>query len=281
MLLSEMINDVLTRSGVTPTDKDLIALVANPSLQIEVPDAISSTVNSLVSIEQAKNHPALKSHYYGASLTPVEKELEKTMDELGFTDDQKASVLSTKTTYEKFPIMREKINEIIQERAKASGSGSQKAADEIKVLNAKLAEMTTVHQSEVANIRNEYIREKTEDKLAAMMAGYSYTDAIPATIAPITAKNLLADELSKVKAKIKLDNGSLSLVSSDDESIGYFENNKPVTLKDFMDRTVSPLLKKNDNSGNGGQGNGGGQHTNNHVVDMINADIQSLRASKV
>lgn len=285
MLLSELLTDVLTRSGVSASDQALIEFIGKAELQIEVPEPLTANAHNLISIEAAKNHPALKSHYYGASLTPVEKEIEKLMDSLEFSDEQKAAILGTKSTYEKFPLIAEKLKETIEAKSKKSGT-SATATDELNKLVARIAEMEKLHQSEVKTLNDNFTLERINERIASTLGGYNFTDALPREIAIKTAQNIISENLANKKAKIKLNNNSLELANGEDDTLPYFENNKPVSFKDFVDRSVADLLKKNNgnpapnpapNPNPNPQPSGGSDWLNN----SINSDLEALRASRI
>lgn len=283
MLLSELLTDVLTRSGVSASDQALIEFINKKELQFEVPETLTAGTNNLISIDQAKNHPALKSHYYGASLTPVEKEIEKLFDALEFTDEQRSSILGTKSTYEKFPLLTDQIKAIIETKSKKS-AGSDTAKEEINKLLETIKTMTSTHQNELKTLNDSFASEKTNDSIKSVLSGYNYTDAISRDIAIKTAHNILTESLQAKKAKIKLDNGNLTLVNSDDDSLPYFENNKPITFKDFADRSVADLLKKSGGTPPATPANPNqppAPPTNNWLADQVSSDLASLRASKV
>lgn len=288
MKLSELINNTLISAGIPADDPNLKTLLADPALSAnDIPAEWVSAANNIMTLETAKYNPAIKSHFYGAALSPVEKELANLMDAYGFTDEDKAEIAATKSTFAKIPVLKAKLDAVIEARAGANGNDTKKYTDQIQALNRQILEAKSEAQRQIDTAQQTMTQEKLNLYMDNILNSYNYTESIPKEVAKISARTLTEQTLAAKKAKVVLENGGLKLVSSEDEALPYMENNQPVDFRSFLDKIVGDnrLLRTDNGQGGQGQSNAGGGNqgggTANSVVDaFLDQQLEALKRNR-
>ena len=245
--VGEFINAALIKAGVAPDNEFLKKILTNAELTKEtVPDELVSQFNStLLTIDQAKTNYDLKNHFYGAALAPVNKELQNLATAFELSDEEIAEINGVKSTFERIPLLQNKLNAAIQKKAAASGGDKGKHAEEIVRLNAEIAAAKAEKDNATREISSRYENQILDMALNNFMNQYSYTEAIPKDVAAMTARNIFDQTVTSKRAKYKLVNNELTLVNADDESLPFMQENQPVQFKAFVDKIVADnkLLK--------------------------------------
>jgi len=240
MKISELLNNILINAGLPSDDAELKRILAMPALnQDDVPQNWESLTNNILTVETAKYNPQIKSHFYGAALNPVEKELQNLMEAYEFNDDDKIEIQNVKSTFAKIPLLKEKLDNIVAKKAMSSGSDSRKYADQIQQLNAEILKVKNDAKKQVEEIESNRLNQIQQLYFDNLLGSYNYTENLPKDVAIISAKTLTANYLKDRGGKIKLNDGKLEIVNADDEALPYMENNQPLTLKALTDKIVA------------------------------------------
>lgn len=240
MKLSELLNNVMIAAGIPGDDENLKKLLGNPALnQDDIPANWEQASSNIMTVDTAKYHPAVKSHFYGAALNPVETELQKLMEAYEFGDEDKAEFTGIKSTYQKIPLLKEKIDALMTKKATANSGDSKKYADQISQLNAEIVKIKQEAQRQVQEVESKRINELKELHIDSMLNGYNYIKTLSKDVAKVSAKTLMNQYLDSKGAKVKIENGKLALVNAQDEALPYVENNQPVEFKSLLDRIVA------------------------------------------
>lgn len=240
MKLSELLNNVMIAAGIPGDDENLKKLLGNPALnQDDIPANWEQASSNIMTVDTAKYHPAVKSHFYGAALNPVETELQKLMEAYEFGDEDKAEFTGIKSTYQKIPLLKEKIDALMTKKATANSGDSKKYADQISQLNAEIVKIKQEAQRQVQEVESKRINELKELHIDSMLNGYNYIKTLSKDVAKVSAKTLMNQYLDSKGAKVKIENGKLALVNAQDEALPYVENNQPVEFKALLDRIVA------------------------------------------
>lgn len=240
MKLSELLNNVMIAAGIPGDDENLKKLLGNPALnQDDIPANWEQASSNIMTVDTAKYHPAVKSHFYGAALNPVETELQKLMEAYEFGDEDKAEFTGIKSTYQKIPLLKEKIDALMTKKATANSGDSKKYADQISQLNAEIVKIKQEAQRQVQEVENQRINELKDLHIDSMLNGYNYIKTLSKDVAKVSAKTLMNQYLDSKGAKVKIENGKLALVNAQDEALPYVENNQPVEFKSLLDRIVA------------------------------------------
>lgn len=258
MKLSELLNNMLITAGVQSDDAELKKILALPALnQDDIPPTWEGLSNNILTVETAKYNPQIKSHFYGAALNPVEKELQNLMDAYEFGDEDKVEIQNVKSTFAKIPLLKEKLDNIVAKKAVSTGSDSKKYADQIQQLNAEILKIKNEAKKQIEEIENNRIDQIQQLYFDNILGSYNYTENLPKDVALISAKTLTSNYLKEKGGKIKLVDGKLELVNANDEALPYMENNQPVSIKNITDKIVAEnkLLMINNQSANAQQQN--------------------------
>lgn len=258
MKLSELLNNMLITAGVQSDDAELKKILALPALnQDDIPPTWEGLSNNILTVETAKYNPQIKSHFYGAALNPVEKELQNLMDAYEFGDEDKVEIQNVKSTFAKIPLLKEKLDNIVAKKAVSTGSDSKKYADQIQQLNAEILKIKNEAKKQIEEIENNRIDQIQQLYFDNILGSYNYTENLPKDVALISAKTLTSNYLKEKGGKIKLVDGKLELVNANDEALPYMENNQPVSIKNITDKIVAEnkLLMINNQSANTQQQN--------------------------
>lgn len=287
--VGEFINAALIKAGVAPDNEFLKKILTNAELTKEtVPDELVSQFNStLLTIDQAKTNYDLKNHFYGAALAPVNKELQNLATAFELSEEEIAEINGVKSTFERIPLLQNKLNAAIQKKAAASGGDKGKHAEEIVRLNAEIAAAKADKDNLTNQIKSEYENKILDMALNNFMNQYSYTEAIPKDVAAMTARNIFDQTVTSKRAKYKLVNNELTLVNADDESLPFMQENQPVQFKAFVDKIVADnkLLKTAAPTPPTPPVRGGGNpdpkalpNATNNMLEKMAKDLQSAKA---
>ena len=288
--VGEFINAALIKAGVAPDNEFLKKILTNAELTKEtVPDELVSQFNStLLTIDQAKTNYDLKNHFYGAALAPVNKELQNLATAFELSDEEIAEINGVKSTFERIPLLQNKLNAAIQKKAAASGGDKGKHAEEIVRLNAEIAAAKAEKDNATREISSRYENQILDMALNNFMNQYSYTEAIPKDVAAMTARNIFDQTVNSKRAKYKLVNNELTLVNADDESLPFMQENQPVQFKAFVDKIVADnkLLKTATPTpppapparGGGGNDPKSIPAATNNMLEKMAKDLQSAKA---
>lgn len=252
MKISELLNNLLITAGVQSDDAELKKLLGNPALnQDDIPQQWENLSNNILTLETAKFNPTIKSHFYGAALNPVEKELQNLMDAYEFSDDDKMEIQNVKSTFSKIPLLKEKLDNIVAKKANSTGSDSKKYSEQIQALNAEILKIKNDAKKQIEDIENNRISEIQQLYFDNLLSSYNYTESLPKDVAMISAKTLTSNYLKEKGGKIKLVDGKLEVVNANDESLPLMENNQPVSIKTITDKVIADnklLMINNSNN---------------------------------
>ena len=233
-------------------------------------------------METAKYNPQIKSHFYGAALNPVEKELQNLMESYEFGEEDKLEIQNIKSTFAKIPLLKEKLDNIVAKKTGASGNDSKKYSDQIQALNAEILRVKGEAKKQLEEIESKRVTEIQDLYFDNLLSSYNYTDNLPKEVAKLSAKTLTSNYLNSKGAKIKMVNGKLELVNANDEALPFIENNQPVEIKTITDKVIADnkLLMINNQSANQNPANPvfsqQSGHSNNSNL-FLQQQLESLR----
>ncbi|MBA3830069.1 MAG: hypothetical protein H0X33_14100 [Taibaiella sp.] len=241
--MGSFIGELMKKAGVDPTLEIYKGFFTHPQLEaIEVTDEVLKAIdNNLISLAAAKNnHTDIKNHYTKQALDGIDKSLDDLMNELELDDATKNQVLVERSTYKKPAALIKVIKQL--ETAKATASAPDKAA-----INKQLEELHAqikVEKDNSVKAKNDYDRQLSEFKKEIKVSGlYANEKTVLDTLDPEarnTAINVLINKaLQDNNAKITFDENN-NLVLTKNDGTNYFgDNNQQVTPKQFVEQTLS------------------------------------------
>jgi hypothetical protein len=261
--LGKLLVELLTNAGFDANDDALRDLVTS---DIPVPDEASAALkNNLMTLETAKNNMELKKFYHAQALNAVDTELEDWISIYG-DPSVKELIKGEKSSYKRMKLTLDKVREL--ESAKASGSKDpdlekklEKYREDIKGLNAQLAKLPQEHQTALESARTQAENQILQFALSAELGSKNYANADLPNIE--IAQTLISKRLESIGAKLIRDGNNIKLVQSEDPSMAYIKDNKPLSFGSFADSVLgeSKMLKVTNPD------TGGGKNDFKHIPD--------------
>jgi hypothetical protein len=216
-------------------------LLAIPSEQFEIPDDCAAALeNKLFTEDAAKNNQAIKAYFFKQALDGVDNGIVRLMDEYQLDDALRTEITGIKSTYDRFPTLVKKIEEL--QAAKAGASKGDKAIlqDQINKLNQEKATLIAEKEKEIDAIRRE-----SDDSITSFMVESSIknaklvTDQYDIKVMTKLANDFINTELKEQGAKVVKRDGALKLVKASDEALDFYADNKAVSFDEFRDSTLA------------------------------------------
>ena len=250
----KLFTELLTLAGYDLTDEALQAVL---TLEAEVPEeAAKSLKTNLLTVESAKNDPTLKAHFTAYALNQVDREIEEEVAAGTFSDEQKAALKAETSSYKRLRLLNKSIREI--EAAKATGDPADKdklksLRDEVQGLNAKILESTSTHEAAITAAGAGAEASILEYAMSAELGSKTYAnDTLDKSVNLMVAKEIVSKKLTALGASLKrAEDGSLTMVRTDDPEMAFMVENKNVEFGSFVDGVLSEskMIKVSDPAG--------------------------------
>lgn len=243
MKLGDFLNTLAQKSKIeldfgTLSNKKLDELNA-----IELDDIIVGQLDSsLMSLEGAKNNPAVLNHFKPIILKAADDKFAILAEKYGFSDE----VLLEKSTYKKFDLLEAKLEAKIKDLESKQGKSSnpEKEAETTKQLNeltSKLASLTTEKETAISQLQKQHQAELIDYIVKSELSSKQYANKdIPTDVNILTAKTLLQQNLQAKGAVLVNDNGTLKLKQIANPEMDFVDEGfKPVSFQDFANKTLA------------------------------------------
>lgn len=277
MTVSDFLNNIFIRSGVSADDTKLKDILSNGELsKVNLPDdIIARAQGGLFNFEEAKTNGEVKKHFLGSTLSIVDKNIEKMLDQYNVPAEQRtkyADGTGKKNTFENVLLLAKDIADVEGAKA-ATGMGDKKVlVDKIAELNASIAakdEATkgAIKQAEdIATLRIEGMAFDNHLK------GYQYGNELPSHVNVITSKTLIESALTEKNATRIYKDGKFQLVQKESPELPFTENNLVIDFDTFTKRILdeNKMLKV--------AGDPPAPHTGNVLKPMGNPSLKSQAA---
>lgn len=244
MTIGDYLNNLATKSGISPTDADLVAVLSSPSLSgSNIPDSLVAKFDSaLMNIEAAKNNPVVLAAVRAQVYNGVDSELNKSYEELGLEDTVKTELLLEKNTNKRVASSLKKVVEL--ERAKASAGKGDKVEiqKEIDKLNSDIASVKKNHAEEIKQLNKSHEDALLNYDLTSQLNGYNYAfpETMDKSVVTESVKGVINKSLTEKDAKFIRENGALKLVRTS-TGLEYFDTttNTKMDAKSFIESTLA------------------------------------------
>lgn len=287
--VGNLLKELLVAAGIPETDKlvtDVLTIAA--TVPDEAAGKIKTHLDSLMTVDQAKNNSVLNKHFLAKALNPVDKTITDLYDELGIDDPTKEEINKLTSTYDKVTLALKKVQELTAKKAGAHTSADKKTlADEIDKLNKQIVAERQKLTDEVNKANTAADAKIMNYAIDAQLRTQSYANAdVPVSVNSLTAKALLDQELAAKGAKIvRNPDDTLKLVQSANPDLDYTENNKSLSFGDFVTRTLtnSKMLKVTGQApvkpSKTPQKTDGDPVDNSKVIQVLDDQISQLEAA--
>ena len=252
-LLASILEKLLTKAGVDTKSDAFTELIQKKELAtIEVPDDLSTPLNTLLTEQEAKNSPAIKKHFYGNALDPFNNKVGDWLKEHGVEDTTIQTILSDANTYNK---VEASIKEIAKAQAAKAGGGKGAAAElekKINELSAQISQAAKEKQDAINEVTNRYETMLTETEIMQLLSTKELPGVLDKSIETKMARELLNSTLEKKAAQIKKIDGKLKIVAKDDNNLSIFEGGKELDLDTLTNMALADNKFLKVSGGGGG-----------------------------
>lgn len=269
--VTNFLKSLAEKAGVSQDDPKLLEVLSITELnKIDLPIEIVNSINqNLLSIEDAKNnHPNVKTHYFGEIMANVDRALEKFYKYAELDQDQITELNKETSSTKRIALLGEMMKTVIEEKSKVDTKPNEKIQSlttQINQLNDNLRiekEARAKEATDHTKALNDY---KTNSLITGKVSGLkTIYDNLPSDVRVTTIDTLLKKELQDSEVLLILnDDGNLKLQKKDGSN--YFdENNRLVSVDDFINKTLAKhkVLQQSASNTDSGQPANTGQPTN-------------------
>jgi hypothetical protein len=249
MTLAEYIQTVADRIGIDNADEAIKMVVTNPALmQVQVPSTlVSMTQSRLMTEDEAKINPIVKKHFTATALNSVDTKIKDVLDEFGFDDDIKQSILSEQSTYNRIPMLSKAIAEAKERAISATGGEKKTLVDKINELQGLLNTEREARKQDVDKVNSHWKSQLTDKELNAIFSGYDYALDLDKDVTISTARNLWEKKLRERGGKYLYTEDGIKLVNAEAPDLPFTIDNKSIDMRSFTDSVLAEakLLKVN------------------------------------
>lgn len=240
MKLGDLLNRLAAKQGLQ-NNQTLIDLLSNAELaNREVADDFANSLDSgLMSLDGAKNNPALLNHFKPILLKAADDKFAILAEKYGFSDE----ISGEKSTYKKFDILEQRIESKLAELKAKGGKGedTERLTSQIADLQKQLATLSESKTNELKALAEKHQAEQMGMLVDFELAGKNFANKqLDRQINVLTAKTLLNSKLQESKAIIVNENGSLKLKQAENPTMDFVDSGyKPVSFADFTDKVLA------------------------------------------
>lgn len=239
MQFGDFLNKIALQCGIPAEDKELVSLLSNAAIATaNIKDEFANKLQSgLLTLEAAKNDPTLKSYFTALALNAADSEINTLMTEYEIPDEYKAELNNEKSTYKRISLLTKKVKELEAKKSGTNEGDKSKLAKDIERLNGELSTIKINFDKEKSDMIMAHKAERISWELNNYYNGYSYTAPMSKEANIKMAQILINEELSKQGLKIENADNALKLLTS--AGTDFYLNNQKVTVKDFIDKTLT------------------------------------------
>ena len=243
MKLGDFLNTLAQKSNTT-LDFSVFANVKLDELnKIEIDDTMAQSLDtSLMSLDGAKNNPAVLNHYKPIILKAVDDKMAIIGEKFGLGED----FTLERNTYKRTEMLENKFEAKIKELEAKQGTTGNKEKEaqltqQLTDLQTKLSQLTDSKTNEIGQLKNQYENEITEMFVKNQLSSVKYaTKDLPIEVNLQVARTLLDSHLKQSGAKLVRVDGELKLVQAANPEMAYVDSGfKPVSFNDFTNKVLA------------------------------------------
>lgn len=252
MKLNEQLKLVFQKLGVDTFSAEMQTILGNASLtSIEVPEAVSNVLASeFFTKDSAMQNPDIRSAIRAEALNGVDAEVDALATKFGLDTDTITAIKAEKKSGKRYAALVEKVAELKEKSALATGKDKDVLSKQIEKLNADILAAKTDGDTRVAQIEKLRKTDKIGWELDGIYNNYEYALPTDKNISIQAAKSII-EGISKEKGlRFEISDKGVQILTN--EGTQYFENNIAVTPQDFIKKNLleKKVLKVSD-AGNG------------------------------
>lgn len=237
--IEDFLKSLALASGVKSDNPKLNALLsATGEVDDEIAGAIQNNPN-LISLDAAKSHPDLQTHFYGKALAGVDALIHKSAEDLGLTTQDLADIKAEKSTHLKLNLMKERAKTNFEGKLKTPVE-KQALIDEIAKLNSEIANTKNLTKAEIEAAKKEADSMVTDSILDSFFSSQKYAnkDLAPET-STLVAKSTFDKWLKDNNAILVRDGKEFKIKNAANPDLDFLNNNKPVNFRDSATKVLA------------------------------------------
>jgi hypothetical protein len=289
MKLGELFKTLATKSGVDVNDlatknAEFAGLL---SLAAEVPDAVATQIETnLLTMDSAKSHGALKSHYFAQLADGMDAALEKIAKKRQMSEADWALLKNEKSTVKRMELLEDKLLEL-RDAKDNSASKTEKGVlqKQIETLQEELRLAKEGHTGELDKQKKDFGVRETQLMVDAILAGKNFANKeLPKGVSIITARTLIDQALAKEGLVVSNKDGVIRVLKQDG-SDHYDQKHNKVDADGYFDGVLSnnKLLAVTDPTKSGDNKNqppirvnGDDKKVNTRMLEQNTAALEAL-----
>lgn len=234
----------LARKSNMEADPHLISLLSNSEIaNREIADEFAHALDTnLMSLEGAKNNPAVLNHYKPIILKAVDDKFAVIAEKYGISEE----LLTEKSSYKKFDILESGIEKRIKEiEAKQGTTGDKekeaKLTAQLQELQTQMQKLNEQKNQDIEDVKSKYESEITEMHVKNQLASIKFaTKDLPADVNTQIARTLIDSKLKEQGALLVRKDGELKLVQADNPEMDFVDSGyKKVSFSDFTQKVLA------------------------------------------
>lgn len=243
MKLGEFLTTLARKSNME-NDAALVSILSNSDLaNRDIADSFANSLDAnLMSLDGAKNNPAVLNHFKPIILKAVDDKYAILAEKYGISDEMTAE----KSTYKKSDILEAKIEAKIKDlEAKQGKAGdATKEAEltkQLQTLQTQLGTLTDQKAQELNGLKSQHETAMTDMLVKFNLTGKKFANKeLPIEVNTTVAKTLLEAKLKESGAILVNENGTLKLKQAANPTMDYVDTGfKAVSFSDFTDQTLA------------------------------------------
>ncbi|MBN2787424.1 MAG: hypothetical protein JXQ69_03775 [Paludibacteraceae bacterium] len=242
MKFGDFLNTLAKKVG-KENDPALVAILSNSELaNRDINDDFANTLDTnLMSLDGAKNNPALLNHFKPVILAGIDNSFAALGNKFELGDD----FLTEKSTYKKAEILESKIAAklaaIEESKSKGDPAKEAKLQEQLVDLQSKLGQLTDQKTAELNQLKSQHEIQMNDMLVKFNLTGKKYANKdLPMETQTIIAKTLLDAKIKESGAILINDGGVLKLKQAANPTMDYVDAGfKPVSFNDFADKVLA------------------------------------------
>lgn len=262
MKLKQLLANIADKHNIK--NDELNALLGASSLnEIEVSDELNeqfnTALNSTFTIEAALNDSNIKKAYRDKLLPSMKKELlgetPKLLDAIAENFEDSEAILKADSLPEKVTAIKDRMQSLLASKQsdEKSKEALKKYQDTIKELNDQIVNQKSEYENKLSQLEQDFTSKILQKELLSKASKFQlkYDEDVNDMI----RKNAIEGLYQKAVPRFD-ENGELKLFQKDNNDLEWYEENKKVTIDDYLNKSFQKHIKAHEN---------GTTHTNNRT----------------
>lgn len=250
--MSEIFLALASQAGEDTESQDMKNILSDKRLtEVQIPDDLANKLTTgLLTINAAKQHPEVNSHFKVKHLKGVDNRLSQEFKAIGLPEEVLLEMNGIADTLGKINFIAPKIQEHYQ-----TTLGGKKGDEKYIELTGKYNTLVKEKQTLAEQLDSEKTRfsKEREDmsinyEVNRNLTGYQFGEAYQTEDVQL----LVSKKLSEKPLVFRKTDSGIGVFQKDNPDLkAMSKDNKELTIKMVLDEVVAPYLKKNGGGGNG------------------------------